>query len=81
MVVYASTLPFLPTLCARNRTSYFEEIRVFKAGVCLDTAAWNNGIGLASYFVGLEGRVMINRGSWGHWYLVARGEILGFTKD
>ena len=69
-----------PFLC-RIYTSYFEEIRVFKAGVCLDTAAWNNGIGLASYFVGLEGRVMINRGSWGHWYLVARGEILGFTKD
>ena len=35
-------------------SDYFEEIRVFKAGVCLDTAAWNNGIGLASYFVGLE---------------------------
>lgn len=33
---------------------YFEEIRVFKAGDCLNTAAWNNGIGLASYFVGLE---------------------------
>ena len=26
---------------------------MFKAGACLDTAAWNNGIGLASYFVGL----------------------------
>ena len=37
-----------------NVLVYFEEIRVFKAGDCLDTAAWNNGIGLASYFVGLE---------------------------
>ena len=24
---------------------------------------------------------MINRDSWGHSYLVARGEILGFTSD
>jgi hypothetical protein len=38
----------------RNGPVYFEEIRVFKAGDCLNTAAWNNGIGLASYFVGLE---------------------------
>ena len=37
-----------------NVPVYFEEIRVFKAGDCLNTAAWNNGIGLASYFVGLE---------------------------
>ena len=37
-----------------NVPFYFEEIRVFKAGDCLNTAAWNNGIGLASYFVGLE---------------------------
>ena len=33
-----------------NGPVYFEEIRVFKAGVCLDTAAWNNGIGLAVLF-------------------------------
>ena len=39
---------------ASNGPFYFEEIRVFKAGNCLNTAAWNNGIGLASYFVGLE---------------------------
>lgn len=25
---------------------YCEEIRVFKAGSCLDTSAWNNKIGL-----------------------------------
>jgi hypothetical protein len=31
---------------------YFEKIRVFKAGVCLNTLAWNNGIGLWFYFVG-----------------------------
>jgi len=31
---------------------YCEKIRVFKAGVCLNTLAWNNGIGLRTYFVG-----------------------------
>jgi hypothetical protein len=31
--------------------------------------------------VGSRARVMINRDSWGHSYLVARGEILRFTKD
>lgn len=25
--------------------------------------------------------VMINRDSWGSWYLTARGEILGFVND
>ena len=25
--------------------------------------------------------VMINRDSWGHSYLIVRGEILGFVKD
>ena len=44
---------------------YFEEIRVFKAGDCLNTLAWNNEIGLWSYFVGLRAVVMINRDSWG----------------
>ncbi len=29
-----------------DRTLYFEKIRVFQAGNCLDTVAWNNGIGL-----------------------------------
>ena len=60
---------------------YFEEIRVFKAGLCLNTLAWNNKIGLWSYFVGLRAVVMINRDSWGHLYSVVRGEILGFTED
>jgi hypothetical protein len=31
---------------------YFEKIRVFKAGICSDTLAWNNEIGRRSYFVG-----------------------------
>ena len=26
-------------------------------------------------------RVMINRDSWGDWYFIVRGEILGFMKD
>jgi len=34
------------------RDLYFEKIRVFKAGICLDTLAWNNRIGLWFYFVG-----------------------------
>jgi len=29
-----------------DHTLYFEKIRVFQAGNCLDTSAWNNGIGL-----------------------------------
>ena len=45
---------------------YFEKIRVFKAGICSDTLAWNNRTGLGSYFVGFWGHVMINRDSWGH---------------
>ena len=31
---------------------YFEKIRVFKAGLRLNTLAWNNKIGLWFYFVG-----------------------------
>ena len=34
------------------------------------------------HFVGLNGKsVMIKRDSWGHWYCIVRGEILGFMKD
>ena len=29
---------------------YFEEIRVFQASICLNTSAWNNGIGQASFY-------------------------------
>ncbi len=47
-------------------TFTLKKIRVFKAGVRLNTSAWNNGIGLWSYFVGFETEVMINRDSWGH---------------
>ncbi len=54
---------------------------MFKAGISLNTLAWNNKIGLWSYFVGLKIAVMINRDSWGHLYSVVRGEILGFTED
>ena len=35
-----------------NQDIYFEKIRVFKAGLCLNTLAWNNEIGLWFYFVG-----------------------------
>ena len=49
----------------------------------LNTLAWNNEIGLYTYFgrFGLKCRVMINRDSWGHLYFIVRGEILGFMKD
>lgn len=67
--------------CGCGTRDYFEEIRVFKAGDSLNTLAWNNGMGLRSYFVGLRAAVMINRDSWGHLYSVVRGEILGFTED
>jgi hypothetical protein len=60
---------------------YFEKIRVFKAGVCLNTLAWNNGIGLNTVRLVCLYGVMINRDSWGHSYLIVRGEILGFIKD
>jgi hypothetical protein len=56
---------FVPTGCAlplsvpcwqqRGTEDYFEEIRVFKAGDCLNTLAWDNRIRLESYFVGFEG--------------------------
>ena len=55
----------LHSVAGGNRV-YFEEIRVFKAGLCLNTSAWNNGIGLWFYFVGLRTEVMMNRDSWGH---------------
>jgi len=47
----------------------------------MNRSAWDNGIGLCRYFVGLGERVMINRDSWGRPYLIVRGEILGFIKD
>jgi hypothetical protein len=35
-----------------NQDFYFEKIRVFKAGLCSNTLAWNNRIGRWFYFVG-----------------------------
>lgn len=37
-----------------TRDFYFEKIRVFKAGLCLNTLAWNNEIGPWFYFVGFR---------------------------
>ena len=67
--------------CMGSCIVYCEKIRVFKAGLCLNTLAWNNKIGLWFYFVGLQTKVMINRDSWGYSYSIVRGEILGFMKD
>ncbi len=47
----------------------------------LNVLAWNNKIGPWYYFVGLRTEVMINRDSWGYWYSIVRGEILGFLED
>ena len=69
------------TTWTRSLRGYFEKIRVFKAGLRLNISAWNNTIGLLSYFVGLGTGVMIKRNSWGHSYFIVRGEILGFMKD
>ena len=33
------------------------------------------------FVVGSKHWVMTNRDSWGHLYLIVRGEILGFVKD
>jgi hypothetical protein len=33
-----------------NQDFYFEKIRVFKAGLCSDTLAWNNRIGRVVLF-------------------------------
>ena len=66
------------------RDVYFEQIRVFQGRpVALNTLAWNNGIGLSFVlFCWFSGpAVMIERDSWGHSYLIVRGEILGFMKD
>ena len=52
---------------AGNQDFYFEKIRVFKAGLCSNTLAWNNRIGLVVLFCWfLRTAVMINRDSWGH---------------
>ena len=45
--------PACPSLgVTGNQDFYLEKIRVFKAGIRLNTLAWNNGIGLWFYFVG-----------------------------
>ena len=81
-VIFLSRTRSCPSLVGtRSRRGYFEKIRVFKAGLRLNILAWNNTIGLLSYFVGLGTGVMIKRNSWGHSYFIVRGEILGFMKD
>ena len=44
--------PVLSLVAGGNQDFYFEKIRVFKAGLRLNTLAWNNRIGLWFYFVG-----------------------------
>ena len=42
--------PWASLPVAGNRDFYFEKIRVFKAGLCSNTLAWNNRIGRAVLF-------------------------------
>lgn len=37
-------------VCPGNQDFYFEKIRVFKAGLCSNTLAWNNRIGRVVLF-------------------------------
>ena len=60
--------------CGRDQIFYLEQIRVFQAGFGLNSPAWNNRRGLGA--IGVWHLVMINRDSWGHSYLIVRGEIL-----
>ncbi|KAG9438720.1 hypothetical protein H6P81_021315 [Aristolochia fimbriata] len=55
---------------------YFEEIRVLKASLRLDTLAWDNITGFRSYCVGLRIGVMINRGRPGHSYFIVEVKFL-----
>jgi hypothetical protein len=57
------------------------KLECFKQAFALNTAAWNNNIGLEFYLVGSRTEVMVNRDSWGHLNLTVRGEILRFVKD
>ncbi len=61
--------------CGRDQILYLEQIKVFQAGFGLNSPAWNNRRGLSVIIV-LWHLVMINRDSWGHSYLIVRGEIL-----
>ena len=44
------SLHALHWVCRWNQDVYFEKIRVFKAGICPNTLAWNNRIGRAVLF-------------------------------
>ena len=69
-------------IVAGNQDFYCEKIRVFKAGLCSNTLAWNNRIGrCGSILLVSRTAVMINRDSRGHQYSIVRGEILGFIED
>ena len=63
------------------RTVTLNKLECLRQTFVLNTLAWNNEDGLRSFFVGSRTRVTINRDSWGHSYLIVRGEILGFVKD
>ena len=58
-------------------TFTLRKLECFRHVLVVNTLAWNNKMGLVAYFFGL----CAIGDSWGHSYLIVRGEILGFVKD
>ncbi len=60
------------------------KLECLKQASCMNTLAWNTEKRQQSSYWGFDGfllAAMINGNSWGDWYLVVRGEILGLNKD
>jgi hypothetical protein len=51
-----------PSWLRLRRLLYFEKIRVFQAGISLDTSAWNNLTGLTFFLIGSTN---VSNGKWG----------------
>ena len=58
-----SSSPF--TWPARSGSITLKKLECLKQAYAMNTLAWNNNLGLCSYFVGLRNKVMIDRDSWG----------------
>ncbi len=57
------------------------KLECFKRVEPLNTQAWDNAAELQPILLVPLVAGRINRNGWGHLYLAARGEILGFVKD
>ena len=60
---------------------YLEEIRVFQAGLALNTLAWDNNEGYRLHLLAAGIDVMLKRNCCGSLYLTVRGEILKSLGD